>query len=152
MRALFATSVNLRPDPARNERRNELRVEIHGQANPIPNATLEARGTELNATEICYPCTTLRLVYRPIRSSVFPQVGMSESLRRISPGVMAGFIGEFSSTDFADLRRLKVFKIFARDWERQRPRWPRRAWLPRRTSAIRRWTMANLRRVRTSRL
>ena len=68
VRALFATSVNLRPDPARNE----LRVEIHGQANPIHDATLEAICTELNATEICYPGTTLRLVYRPIRSSVFP--------------------------------------------------------------------------------
>ena len=68
VRALFATSVNLRPDPARNE----LRVEIHGQANPIHDATLEALCTELNATEICYPGTTLRLVYRPIRSSIFP--------------------------------------------------------------------------------
>jgi hypothetical protein len=68
VRALFATSVNLRPDPARNE----LRVEIHGQANPIHDATLEAICTELNATEICYPGTTLRLVYRPIRSSAFP--------------------------------------------------------------------------------
>ena len=28
--------------------------------------------TELNATEVCYPGTTLRLVYRPIRSSIFP--------------------------------------------------------------------------------
>jgi hypothetical protein len=67
-----ATSVNLRPDLARSE----LCVEIHGQANPIPNAnpnaTIEALCTELNATEICYPGTTLRLVYRPIRSSIFP--------------------------------------------------------------------------------
>jgi len=47
------SGVNLRPDPARNERR----VEIRGQAIP-------------NATEICYPGTTLRLVYRRIRSSV----------------------------------------------------------------------------------
>ena len=68
VRALFATSVNLRPDPARNE----LHIEIHGQANPIHDAALEAICTELNATEICYPGTTLRLVYRPIRSSVFP--------------------------------------------------------------------------------
>ena len=63
-----ATSVNLRHDPARNE----LRVEIHGQANPIPSATLETLCTELNATEICYPGTTLHLVSRPIRSSIFP--------------------------------------------------------------------------------
>jgi len=65
---VFATSVNLRPDPARNS----LRVKIHGQANPIHDATLEALCTELNATEICYPGTTLRLIYRPIRSSIFP--------------------------------------------------------------------------------
>ncbi len=63
-----AIGVNLRPDAARNE----LCVEIHGQANPIHDATLEAIGTELNATEICYPGTTLRLVYRPIRSFIFP--------------------------------------------------------------------------------
>ena len=68
MGTVFATSVNLRPDPTRNS----LRVKIHGQANPIHDATLEAICTELNATEICYPGTTLRLVYRPIRSSVFP--------------------------------------------------------------------------------
>ena len=70
MGTVFATSVNLRPDRASNE----LRGEIHGQANPIPSATLEIVGTELNATEICYPGTTLRLVYRPIRSSIFPAV------------------------------------------------------------------------------
>jgi hypothetical protein len=32
------------------------------------------------------------------------------SSRRISPGVIAGFIGEFLSADFADFHRLKVFK------------------------------------------
>ncbi len=41
-------------------------------AKPIHDATLKAICTELNATEIGYPGTTLRLVYRPIRSSVFP--------------------------------------------------------------------------------
>lgn len=68
VRGLFASSVNLRPDPARNE----LRVEIHGQANPIHDATLEAMCSELNDAEILYPGTNLRLVYRPIRSSAFP--------------------------------------------------------------------------------
>ena len=68
VRGLFATSVNLRPDPARRE----LLIDIHGQANPIHDATLEAICTELNATELCYPGTNLRLVYRPIRSSSFP--------------------------------------------------------------------------------
>ena len=70
LRAIFATSVNLRPDPARNE----LRVESHDRSNPIHDATLEAICTELNTTEICYPGTTLHLVYRPIRSTVFPTV------------------------------------------------------------------------------
>jgi len=68
VRSLFQSSVNLRPDPARNE----LRVEIHGQANPIHDACLDAICHELNATELCYPGTTLRLIYRPIRSSSFP--------------------------------------------------------------------------------
>ncbi len=69
VRGLFATSVNLRPDPVRSE----LIVEIHGQANPIHDATLEAMCLELNATEVQYPGTDLRLVYRPIRSSAFPR-------------------------------------------------------------------------------
>jgi len=68
VRSLFQTSVNLRPDPARNE----LLVEIHGQANPIHDTCLEAICHELNTTELCYPGTDLRLIYRPIRSSSFP--------------------------------------------------------------------------------
>lgn len=69
VRGLFSTSVNLRPDPARGE----LRVEIHGQTNPIHDETLAAICEELNTTETFYPGTNLRLVYRPIRSSVFPR-------------------------------------------------------------------------------
>ncbi len=69
IRGLFATSVNLRPDPARKE----LRVEIHGQTNPTHDRTLDAICEELNATETLYPGTNLRLVYRPIRSSHFPR-------------------------------------------------------------------------------
>ncbi len=69
VRGLFASSINLRPDPARRE----LRVEIHGQANPIHDSALEALCLELNATEVCYPGTNLRLVYRSIRSSAFPR-------------------------------------------------------------------------------
>jgi hypothetical protein len=68
VRGLFASSVNLRPDPAHGE----LRIEIHGQANPIHDTTLEAICRELNDAEILYPGTHLRLVYRPIRSSSFP--------------------------------------------------------------------------------
>ncbi len=69
LRGLFASSINLRPDPARKE----LCVEIHGQTNPIHDATLEVMCTELNATEVYYPGTDLRVFYRPIRSSVFPR-------------------------------------------------------------------------------
>jgi len=68
IRGLFATSVNLRPDPAHNQ----LHVEIHGQTNPIHDKTLHALCDELNATETLYPGTELRLVYTPIRSAVFP--------------------------------------------------------------------------------
>jgi hypothetical protein len=69
VRSLFASSVNLRPDPARNE----LLVQIHGQANPFHDAALHELCLELNQTEVTYPGTNLRLVYRPIRSSTFPR-------------------------------------------------------------------------------
>jgi len=68
VRGLFSTSVNLRPDPAGGE----LRVEIHGQTNPIHDQTVQAICDELNTTETLYPGTDLRLVYRPIRSPLFP--------------------------------------------------------------------------------
>ena len=60
----------LRPRPQRTTRRNPR--PSHDRSNPIHDATLEAICTELNTTEICYPETTLLLVYRPIRSTVFP--------------------------------------------------------------------------------
>ena len=66
---LHQSRANLRPTPSQNE----LCVEIHGQANPIHDAILEAICHELNATEICYPGIVLRLVYRPITPSFFPQ-------------------------------------------------------------------------------
>ena len=47
-------------------------LKIQRKANPIHDATLQAMCIELNSMEICYPGTNLRLVYRPIRSSVFP--------------------------------------------------------------------------------
>jgi hypothetical protein len=56
----------------RGTARNELRVEIHGQANPIPNATLEIVGTELNATELSDAQALRRresLGARPLRSN-----------------------------------------------------------------------------------
>ena len=64
VRGLLNSTVNLRPDPARRE----LVVEIHGQANPIHDATLSALCCELNEAEFTYPCTDLLLVFRPLRS------------------------------------------------------------------------------------
>ncbi len=68
VRGLMQTTVNLRPDLARRE----LRVELHGQTNPIHDATVAALCAELNATETHYPGTELRLNYLPVRSSCFP--------------------------------------------------------------------------------
>lgn len=68
VRGLMQTTVNLRPD----HRRHELRVELHGQANPVHDATVAALCDELNATETHYPGTNLRLKYLPVRSSPFP--------------------------------------------------------------------------------
>ena len=68
VRGLFTSSVNLRPDPAQGQ----LLIEIHGQTNPAHDAVLQALCEELNSTEIRYPGTNLRLIYRPIRSHNFP--------------------------------------------------------------------------------
>jgi hypothetical protein len=68
VRGLMKTSINLRPDPARGE----LRVELHGQANPIHDALVTDLCQELNATETHYPGTELRLNYLTLRSLNFP--------------------------------------------------------------------------------
>jgi hypothetical protein len=62
------TTVNLRPDLAAGE----LRIELHGQANPIHDNVVTRLCEELNATETHYPGTNLRLKYVPLRSSNFP--------------------------------------------------------------------------------
>ena len=69
VRALFATPINLRPDATGTE----LRIELHGQANPAHDALIEHLCTELNSTETCYPGTTLRLHFTTLRSSTFPR-------------------------------------------------------------------------------
>ena len=69
VRALFATPINLRPDATGTE----LRIELHGQANPAHDALIEHLCTELNSTETCYPGTTLRLYFTTLRSSTFPR-------------------------------------------------------------------------------
>jgi hypothetical protein len=68
VRGLMQTSVNLRPDPAIGE----LRIELHGQANPIHDSVVDRLCEELNTTEIHYPGTNLRIKYVPLRSLAFP--------------------------------------------------------------------------------
>ena len=69
VRGLMQTAVNLRPDPIAGE----LRIELHGQANPIHDSIVANLCEELNATETHYPGTNLRLKYVPLRSSNFPR-------------------------------------------------------------------------------
>jgi hypothetical protein len=67
VRGLMQTTINLRPDQAAGE----LRIELHGQANPAHDAVVTHLCEELNATETHYPGTNLRLKYIPLRSSTF---------------------------------------------------------------------------------
>jgi len=69
IRGLMKTTVNLRPDAGARE----LRIELHGQANPIHDGVVAKLCEELNATETHYPGTNLRLKYVPLRSSTFPE-------------------------------------------------------------------------------
>jgi hypothetical protein len=68
VRGLMQTTINLRPDYAGGE----LRIELHGQANPVHDSVVAHLCEELNATETHYPGTNLRLKYVPLRSSHFP--------------------------------------------------------------------------------
>ena len=67
VRGLIQTSINLRPDLVSGE----LRIELHGQANPVHDTIVASLCEELNATETHYPGTNLRLKYIPLRSSPF---------------------------------------------------------------------------------
>jgi hypothetical protein len=68
VRGLMQTTINLRPHPERAE----LRIELHGQTNPIHDEVVAKMCEELNATETCYPGTSLRLKFAPLRSRLFP--------------------------------------------------------------------------------
>ena len=68
IRGLMKTTINLRPDIPNGE----LRIELHGQANPIHDFNVAALCAELNETETHYPGTNLRLNYVPLRSVNFP--------------------------------------------------------------------------------
>lgn len=67
VRGLIQTSINLRPDLVSGE----LRIELHGQANPVHDTIVVRLCEELNATETHYPGTNLLLKYIPLRSSPF---------------------------------------------------------------------------------
>ena len=67
IRGLMKTTVNLRPDAGKKE----LRIELHGQANPIHDTLVATLCEELNATEIHYPGTQLLVKYVPLRSASF---------------------------------------------------------------------------------
>ena len=69
VRGLLASTSNLRPDATGTE----LRIELHGQANPAHDAPIEHLGAELNRTETHYPGTTLRLHFTTLRSATFPR-------------------------------------------------------------------------------
>jgi len=50
---------------------NKRRIELHGQANPINDASVAQLCEELNATGTHYPGTSLRLKYVRLTSSYF---------------------------------------------------------------------------------
>ena len=68
IRALMGTTGNLRPDPEKKE----LRIELHGQTNPIHDKAIEHLCAELNELEVAYPGSDLILKYTPLRSSKLP--------------------------------------------------------------------------------
>lgn len=60
VRDLFRSPADITPDIASGE----LRIGIHGLANPRSNRAIQALLEELNASELTYPGTRLKLVYR----------------------------------------------------------------------------------------
>ena len=67
VRGVMQSTINLRPD----RERGELRIELHGQTNPLHDRVLEHLCAQLNETELSYPGTQLRLHYVTLRSSTF---------------------------------------------------------------------------------
>jgi len=72
------TTVTLRPDPVAGE----LRIEHHGQANPIHDRVVTKLCEELNATETHDPGTNSRLKYVPPEVIHFPRRSGCLRLRR----------------------------------------------------------------------
>jgi hypothetical protein len=59
VRELFRSEADLTPDLASGE----LRIELHSLSNPRSNRAIAHLLTELNASELTYPGTKLKLVY-----------------------------------------------------------------------------------------
>ncbi|MDA1053557.1 MAG: hypothetical protein O3C40_24175 [Planctomycetota bacterium] len=59
MRELFRSEADLTP----NLESGELRIEVHSLSNPRSNRAIEQLLAELNAAELTYPGTTLKLIY-----------------------------------------------------------------------------------------
>ncbi len=65
LRRLYATPVNLRPDPEKNT----LTVEVHRLGSPLQDAAIQELCTLLTETETVFPTTELRLIYRQVGSA-----------------------------------------------------------------------------------
>ena len=71
VREILRTPADVIPD----EREGLLRVRLHGLANPRSNAAVKHLCAALNATEISYPGTGLRLRYEPSNVALIPAAG-----------------------------------------------------------------------------
>ncbi|MCP5528167.1 MAG: hypothetical protein H7A47_15350 [Verrucomicrobiales bacterium] len=69
IRQIFESAVDLLPDP----QQGTLRVQIHRLSSGIHDAALEHLCAELTQTETVFPGTNLRLIYRPVGSSLIPR-------------------------------------------------------------------------------
>lgn len=69
VRQIFDSAVDLLPDP----RQKTLTVRIQRLSSAIHDAALEHLCAELTETETLFPGTDLRLIYRPVGSSLFPR-------------------------------------------------------------------------------
>ncbi len=59
MKSVFDLAADLIPD----HQHSRLVVRLHGMANPRSNGALQALCHVLNQHEVCYPGTSLRLVF-----------------------------------------------------------------------------------------
>lgn len=69
VRQVLSSAADLDPDPGNKT----LTVRLHRLATPAHDAALQHLCTELTATETLYPGTNLRLIFEPIRATLFPR-------------------------------------------------------------------------------